>query len=120
MRSDGRYRKDVETIMTAFDVDELLDGLWLKIGDHGESFRLVFHKDGMFTERQLFDDTGVSWTGTWELLPSRNLVLTVMTDTTYLLVVPPGSQEGLHFGEETIPDDPESTSVRYCFVHAAR
>src|SRR5512144_3053752 len=111
----------------AFNQQELLTGTWLKIGEHGYSFRVTFHRDGTFTEAALFGESGASWTGRWWIqaeppMPSKFSVpwceLHVMVKTphgTYQLGVN-RSDDGLHAGYEEREGDP-SHRVRFKFVH---
>lgn len=49
-----------------FNEDELVEGSWIKVGDHGQSFVVEFSPGGTFTERSLFDPSE-SWEGSWTL-----------------------------------------------------
>jgi hypothetical protein len=104
--------------MAAFDWEELLDGTWLKIGEHGHSFCLNFHEDGTFTESHLFSETGETWTGVWEN-ETFDLFLYVTTPTAkYMLAIHPLAATGLHEGLETdLNADPSSHQVRFRLVH---
>ena len=52
-----------------FSRDELLNGSWVKIADHGHQHRLQMHDDGTLTEWSLFSfDDNDSWGGEWKLI----------------------------------------------------
>ncbi len=53
----------------AFTRDEILQGSWVKVGDHGHHFIVRFHANGDLTETGLFN-TSTSWQGAWQLIGS--------------------------------------------------
>jgi hypothetical protein len=53
----------------AFNTDEILQGQWIKVGDHGHSFVAQLHPDGTLTETSLFNRQA-SWNGSWRLVGS--------------------------------------------------
>lgn len=50
-----------------FTESEITNGVWIKEGDHGLSFKVKFHADGRLVESNLSDDSK-SWEGAWELV----------------------------------------------------
>lgn len=49
-----------------FTEDEIVKGEWIKEGDHGHSFRVVFYQGGQLKESALADSSD-SWEGSWSL-----------------------------------------------------
>jgi hypothetical protein len=49
-----------------FTTQEILSGIWIKIGDTGHSFIMKCHQDGKFSEHNIFDEHEVY--GTWKLM----------------------------------------------------
>jgi len=51
-----------------FSIDEILNGNWVKVADHGHQHRLQFFEEGTLREWSLFSfDENDFWTGTWKL-----------------------------------------------------
>jgi hypothetical protein len=51
----------------AFTREEVLQGQWIKVGDHGYHRIVRFHADGTLTETDLFNPED-SWRGQWQLV----------------------------------------------------
>jgi hypothetical protein len=51
----------------AFTRDEVLQGQWIKVADHGNRCIVQFHADGTLTETDLFNQEA-SWHGQWQLV----------------------------------------------------
>ena len=51
----------------AFTREEVLEGQWVKVGDHGYHRLVRFHADGTLTEADLFNPMD-SWRGQWQLV----------------------------------------------------
>jgi hypothetical protein len=52
----------------AFTREEVLNGMWVKIGDHGWHHIVQFHPDGTLAEKPLFPPGEESWEGSWRLV----------------------------------------------------
>ena len=67
----GRYLDDGldawKAQKRAFTREEVLEGQWLKIADHGNRCIVRFHADGTLTEADLFNPRD-SWSGQWQLV----------------------------------------------------
>jgi hypothetical protein len=50
----------------SFVVEEIPFGVWVKIGENGQTFLLYLHKNGDVTEKPLFNDG--EWSGSWKLV----------------------------------------------------
>lgn len=51
----------------AITYEEIIQGTWIKVSDHGYNFKVKFFADGTLTESDLFNEN-VSWKGSWKLI----------------------------------------------------
>jgi len=58
---------DWEAHKRAILMDDVIQGVWIKVSDHGHNFKVKFNADGTLTECELFNENA-SWKGTWELI----------------------------------------------------
>jgi hypothetical protein len=63
---DENYQEWMAT-KRKFTEDEIINGVWIKEGDHGHSFKVKFYSGGRLVESNLSDDSR-SWEGSWELV----------------------------------------------------
>lgn len=93
-----------------FSRDELLDGTWVKIADHGHQHRLELHDDGTLTEGPLFTFNDQDcWGGEWKLIEG---VLRLNIHIYELDVV--ASTDGLHSG---IEDEDDHRNAYFRVIH---
>lgn len=85
-----------------FTEEEVMQGIWVKLGSQGNSFRVRFLPDADFEERWLFGGTGESWHGKWSIDYRGYLEMEV---SKYRLTVQPDPSGGtMHSGEELVTD----------------
>ena len=93
-----------------FTRDELLDGSWVKVADHGHQHRLQLHDDGTLTEWSLFSfDDNDSWGGEWKLIDG---VLRLNIQIYELDVV--ADINGFHSGVE---DEHDNRNAYFSVIH---
>jgi serine/threonine protein kinase len=98
-----------------FAFEEVLEGTWIKIGDHGEPHRVRFLQDGSLTERNLFNFSETDfWGGVWRLIDG----VLRMNIGKYELDVT-ASVDGLHSGiEDKYEPDGVERNAYFRVVHA--
>lgn len=86
-----------------FNREEIVTGMWKKIGDHGYSFAMRFFTDGRFVEHNIASEHDVVH-GTWELLAGRIRTTVVVeeqgSNATYELVIVANKVGNQHSGVE--------------------
>jgi len=100
-----------------FSYEELIEGTWIKIGDHGEPHRVQFLHDGKLLERNLFNFTETDfWEGSWRLVDG----VLRMNIGKYELDVT-ASVDGLHSGiEDTYEADGIERNAYFRVIHATQ
>jgi len=98
-RERGSFRRNYESWKLTkrnFSRNELLDGKWVKVADHGTQHQLTLKDDGTLIESPLFSfDANDRWNGRWRLIDG---VLRLNIQIYELDIV--ASREGLHSGVE--------------------
>lgn len=76
--------------------EEVIQGSWVKIGDHGYQFIAFFKEDGIVWERHLSSREGSGWKGTWSIEES----MLKMTVEPYSLYIVANNAGVIHSGVE--------------------
>lgn len=109
-----RFRQDYELWKLTkrnFSPNELLEGKWVKIADHGQRHHFELHRDGTLTERPLFSfDVDDRWIGKWKLIEG---VLRLNINVYELDIV--ASKDGLHSG---IEDEGDHRGAYFRVIHS--
>lgn len=96
-----------------FTFDEIVEGRWVKIGDHKFHFHIQFLNDGTIREREFFNsDEDYYWKGSWKLIDGV-LRLNFRSDCSYELDIV-ASRDGIHAG---IEDANEEGNAYYRLIH---
>lgn len=96
-----------------FTFDEIVDGRWVKIGDHRHQFHIKFLSDGTVNESLFFNfNENDYWNGTWKLVDGI-LRLNFKSDCSYELDIV-ASRNGVHAGVE---DANEQRNAYYRLIH---
>lgn len=129
----GTALKKWEDSKRPFEPEEITQGQWVKIGDHGHHFLVRLHKDGTLTESALFHPkdlwlekwrqknrepnrvgAGHSWPGTWRLTEEGFLRLSVGP---HQLDVVASRDDAIHSGIEYKTGSP-SPHAYFKVIHA--
>jgi len=81
-----------------FEMEELVEGHWIKVGDHGYSFIVRFHSDGTLTESSL-SNLAYRYAGRWTL-EQGDLIIEIDSDSHYRLRVIASRDQPVHSGIE--------------------
>ncbi|WP_448620071.1 hypothetical protein [Geodermatophilus sp. URMC 65] len=106
-----------------FSVEELMQGYWVKVAQHGVSRVLQFSAGGVLTEQDLFMPLPFrsspryeySWYGRWQLEDEGKRLIVIIGS--YRLVVEPDRRSNIHGGYERNEEEPDYFG-NFRFIHA--
>jgi len=93
--------------------ENLRQGQWVKVGDHGYQFLVRLHDKGTLTESPIFHPKA-SWPGTWELTPKGLLCMAVGP---YRLFIVASRDDSIHSGVEFCEGNPKPNAY-FKVIHA--
>lgn len=99
-----------------FTENEIIQGLWLKLSEHGQIFLLKFGPGGHAEESFLFNQDADTWSGLWTV---QDGVLTLLVGQ-YFLNVDRSANGSIHRGVEVVisegPEGPVASDYHTTFA----